>query len=327
MRKKLTAVLAVLLCMAMPVMAYASETTDLIDFDPDTNVICYVSELSYEVPKDWTASENEDGDTVYYCCSGGMLMVQCMDLDGDVLLEENTDFLLEGMRSGMEDIADETIGTARLNGCDKEALYYANFCTIDGKDMKFYSTIGSFEDDAKAVSFSFCSYADAEQDHAGDYFAVMDSVKYADNDDMDYEGMYWELLEEYTRLKTDYDMLLLSMDAEGEAAAETEAEESVDEAEMTMGQKNALSSAQNYLNLMAFSREGLIGQLEYEGYSTEDAEFAADGCDADWNEQAVKAAEKYLNFMAFSREGLIRQLEHDGFTAEQAEYAADAAGY
>ena len=34
----------------------------------------------------------------------------------------------------------------------------------------------------------------------------------------------------------------------------------------TMGERNALKSARQYLNSMAFSYSGLIEQLEYEGY-------------------------------------------------------------
>ena len=99
------------------------------------------------------------------------------------------------------------------------------------------------------------------------------------------------------------------------------------EPELTMGQRNALRAAANYLSAMAFSHDGLIKQLEYEGYSAEDATYAADHCGADWNEQAAKSAKNYLDAMSFSRSGLIQQLEYEGFTASQAEYGASANGY
>lgn len=95
----------------------------------------------------------------------------------------------------------------------------------------------------------------------------------------------------------------------------------------TMGERNALRQASNYLSLMGFSYSGLIRQLEYEGYSTEEATYAADHCGADWNAQAAKKAKSYLDFMSFSRSGLIAQLEFDGFTSEQAKYGAEANGY
>lgn len=94
----------------------------------------------------------------------------------------------------------------------------------------------------------------------------------------------------------------------------------------TTGQKNALGKALEYLNFMPFSRTGLIEQLEYEGFSIEDATYAVDNCGADWNVQAVKSAQNYLNFMSFSRSGLIEQLEYEGFSTDVATYAVDICG-
>lgn len=98
-------------------------------------------------------------------------------------------------------------------------------------------------------------------------------------------------------------------------------------ANMTTGQKNALAKAKDYLSIMAFSRSGLIKQLEYEKFSTEDATFAADNCGANWNEQAAKKAQDYIDMMSFSRQGLIDQLKYEGFTQAQAEYGVSAVGY
>ncbi len=91
----------------------------------------------------------------------------------------------------------------------------------------------------------------------------------------------------------------------------------------TTGQKQAYRKAQSYLDMMPFSYKGLIHQLEFEKFSTEDATWAADHCGADWNEQAVKKGESYLDLMGYSYDGLIDQLEFEGFTTEQATYAAD----
>lgn len=113
-----------------------------------------------------------------------------------------------------------------------------------------------------------------------------------------------------------------------EVEAEAEAEAPVEtEPELTMGQKNAIDKAESYLDFMAFSRQGLIEQLEYEGFSTEDATFAVDNIEVDWNEQAALKAESYLEFSSFSRQGLIDQLLFEGFTQEQAEYGVSAVGY
>lgn len=95
---------------------------------------------------------------------------------------------------------------------------------------------------------------------------------------------------------------------------------------VTAGQKNATKKAEAYLSYMPFSRQGLIQQLEFEKYSTDDATYAVDHITVDWNEQAAKKAQSYLDMTAFSRDGLIDQLTFEGFTPEQAEYGVTKVG-
>ena len=97
--------------------------------------------------------------------------------------------------------------------------------------------------------------------------------------------------------------------------------------EPTLGEKNALKKAKSYLNSSAFSYKSLVEQLEYSGFSHEEAIYGVENCEADWNEQAAKKAEQYMNFSSFSRDGLIEQLEYEGFTYEQAVYGAKQVGY
>ncbi|MFJ4172761.1 Ltp family lipoprotein [Microbacterium sp. NPDC089696] len=96
---------------------------------------------------------------------------------------------------------------------------------------------------------------------------------------------------------------------------------------LTLAQENAIRSAQSYLDFSGFSRTGLIGQLEYEGFSTEDATFAVDNAGADWNLEAAESAQQYLDFSSFSRDGLYGQLEYEGFLPSEIEYGLAAVGY
>ena len=96
---------------------------------------------------------------------------------------------------------------------------------------------------------------------------------------------------------------------------------------ITLGMQNALKKAHSYLSWMAFSYSGLINQLEFEGFTTDEAVYAADNCGADWYEQAVKKGESYLSWGAFSRSSLIEQLEFEGFTTDQATHAVNKLGY
>ncbi len=94
----------------------------------------------------------------------------------------------------------------------------------------------------------------------------------------------------------------------------------------TVAQSNAVAMALNYLDYTSFSKQGLIEQLEYEGFSSADAEYAVDNITVDWKEQAALKAAEYLNYQAFSRSGLIDQLEFEGFTRAQATFGVDAVG-
>lgn len=101
---------------------------------------------------------------------------------------------------------------------------------------------------------------------------------------------------------------------------------------LTGPQRNAVRSAEQYLSMMGFSRDGLIEQLSSDagdGYARSDATVAVDSLNADWNENAVKSAREYLNMTGFSCDGLIEQLSSSAgnkYTREQATYGARQAG-
>ncbi len=95
----------------------------------------------------------------------------------------------------------------------------------------------------------------------------------------------------------------------------------------TLEQKNAIDKAQNYLSFAGFSREGLVAQLEFEGFSPEAAAFGADNSGADWNAEAAEKAKSYMDMTSFSRQGLYDQLAFEKFTPEQIEFALAAIGY
>lgn len=101
---------------------------------------------------------------------------------------------------------------------------------------------------------------------------------------------------------------------------------------LTRPQKNAVRSAQSYLSMAGFSRDGLIAQLSSpygDDYELADATRAVDSLSVDWNAQAVRSAEQYLSMMGFSCNGLIRQLSSDAgdkYIVSQARYGAEQAG-
>ncbi|WP_411698539.1 Ltp family lipoprotein [Conyzicola sp.] len=114
--------------------------------------------------------------------------------------------------------------------------------------------------------------------------------------------------------------------AEAEAVAAAEAEAAAAAARGSVSQQNALRSAGDYLAYSPSSRTGLLNQLEFEGFTTEDSTWGVDRVVVDWNEQAAKSAKAYLEYTSFSRSGLVDQLLFEGFTAEQAEFGVSQTG-
>lgn len=119
--------------------------------------------------------------------------------------------------------------------------------------------------------------------------------------------------------------------AQEEEAVEEEVPEAAipEEEAVPFEYEQALKSAQNYVDALHFSRQGLKQQLTSEygsGFSEEAAEYALEHVDVDYKEEAVEAAQSYLDAMSFSREELKQQLTSEygsGFTEEEAEYALD----
>ena len=109
-------------------------------------------------------------------------------------------------------------------------------------------------------------------------------------------------------------------------ASSTSSKPSTPSGSATVSQQNALKKAKDYLNVMPFSYDGLVKQLEHDQFSHTDAIYAVENCGANWNQQALEKAKDYLNVMPFSYEGLVKQLEHDQFSNSQATYAVKNCG-
>lgn len=144
------------------------------------------------------------------------------------------------------------------------------------------------------------------------------------------EELKSEYQAKYDSAKTSKDEGVAKLQAEEEAkkAAEEEAKRQAEEEQRKqLEYGNAIDCAQDYVNLMAFSRQRLISQLEYEGYSNEAAVYAVDNIRVDWNSECAECAQDYLDFMSFSRQGLYDQLAYEGFTDEQIQYGLSQVGY
>lgn len=89
----------------------------------------------------------------------------------------------------------------------------------------------------------------------------------------------------------------------------------------------AVELAKEYYNNCVLSYPQLIYDIEGEGYTHEEAVYAADNCGADWFAKAKEYAEGFIELGTTTHDDLVELLEHVGFTHEEAVYGAEANGY
>lgn len=77
-----------------------------------------------------------------------------------------------------------------------------------------------------------------------------------------------------------------------------------------------------YLDMLSFSRQGLIDQLLFDGYPEDAVIAAVDACGADWQEQAFRFVEGMLEaYPDTTEDSMLSMLLADGYTREEAETA------
>jgi SOS response regulatory protein OraA/RecX len=94
----------------------------------------------------------------------------------------------------------------------------------------------------------------------------------------------------------------------------------------TESQTAALAKAEDYLTKGNFSYSALYNLVKTAGYSSDDALYAVNHCNADWYQQALEKAEEYIEYGSYSHDGLVKQLVQNGYLYDQATYAADNCG-
>ena len=87
-------------------------------------------------------------------------------------------------------------------------------------------------------------------------------------------------------------------------------------------QLQAIQTAKDYLDTMHLSQTELLQMLTVENIDLEDAKFAIEYLNIDWNQEARKKAKEYCKHkIGFSKEKLKAQLLFDRFTEEEADFA------
>ena len=91
---------------------------------------------------------------------------------------------------------------------------------------------------------------------------------------------------------------------------------------LSENQVQAIQTAKDYLDTMPLSQTELLQMLTVESINLEDAKFALEYLDIDWNQEARKKAKEYCKHkIGFSKVKLKAQLLFDHFTEEEADFA------
>lgn len=277
--------------------------------------------VTFEIPLSWGSKKvSDDGHFTYYYPEDGMLMIAYDDFDdeGEGLTDEALDGLISGLSSNKSgsnfELISKELTTVKSDGRDAGMIEF--YQTLQDMDLHLY--FFCFLHDGKMISFSYADYPYASEDRTDTFMEILDSIGFD---------------EERSSVETEEaaEKAVAAQEAVSKPAAETGKKKLLDS--LTTSQSNAIKSAENYLNVTPFSKEGLINQLSSaygDGYPAEDARFAVEyleeNGEIDWNEQAKASAQNYISMSPFSRTGLISQLSSaygDQFTKEQAEYAVD----
>lgn len=254
--------------------------------------------ITYEIPEIWEEKDISD-ESKYYYPSNGMLMISVTEGEIDSIHDNREEFI-DGMKNAIDYMEVTQEGTILIDS--QEAYRVVADVGIEGRDLEGEFITFNIEKGLAIFFMGTYQDTDSSESYKDEFDKILKSISF-----------------------TPY---VQKEESEQEEVPQSTPEEPTEEAaSVTVSQENALSKAYDYLKFTAFSYTGLIGQLEYEGYSKEDATYAADKCGADWNEQAARKAQEYIDYSSFSRKGLIDQLIYEGFTSEQAEHGASAVGY
>lgn len=262
--------------------------------------------ITYEVPKNWDKKISEDGKSIYYYPDSTgtvpvIVMITYRAVDFSATPADGVPDLLSQVADGLsssEGVKDLTKTEATFNDVPSLTAKYVQ--TVNSADYDVVSNI------IPVNQVGMLTYT----------YGVKTGIENTYQEDFDY------IYQHITLPKA-------AKPAEQAASEETPPSPAAEETATTgatVEQKNALNKAASYLSFSSFSHDGLIEQLEYEGFSNESSTYAADNCGADWNEQALKKAQSYLDMSSFSYSGLIEQLEYESFSTEQATYAVDNCG-
>ena len=274
-----------------------------------------IENITFDVPTNWDKKNSPDGNYYFYTPENDLMMLQIMDAKRE-----------------MDDIYFDEFLTDALSTVEKSDIVHKGIQEIHG--IKFYNAkftgilnnkktaneIYVTTTPGKFYGFWMGSVGAYEYTHSEEFQKILESITINNPEPIEHS-----LSDNNESIPKKEDVTNINPITPGTETIDKPETTSV--SKVTLGQQNALKKAKRYLDVSAFSKQGLIEQLEYEGFTNEESIYGVENCGADWNEQASKKAKRYLEVSSFSRQGLIEQLEYEGFTHEEATYGVTAVGY
>ena len=88
----------------------------------------------------------------------------------------------------------------------------------------------------------------------------------------------------------------------------------------------AQNTVKPYLDIIGYSRDGLIAKLQEKGMDAQTAQVTVDAAGLDFNQQALRRAKSNLQTIAYSAKGLEEKLQAEKFSPQQAQYGVEHCG-
>lgn len=257
-----------------------------------------LGDITFECPDELDYYEEYDGTLGYTLEKARTIMldIQAIPLDPDVDPVGDEEAIMD-----ICEYAASSFIASAMQGVDVAGEPEVQNMTVDGTDA--YYTVFEAELNGKPVMTGVVSFATENFVYL---FPVICNTQ-------EYEDMYFDLIDS---------IKILNPAVYTDTGSSHHSSHSANEHSTNSG--DAVKTAEDYLKYSAFSRDGLVDQLVYEGFSQSDAEQAVDSLDVDWSEQCAQAAQDYLDLGGISESGLIDVLEYNGFSSKDAKAAVAA---
>ena len=126
---------------------------------------------------------------------------------------------------------------------------------------------------------------------------------------------------------TNYDNLVEKLESEGFTGEQAAVGAQAAAQSQESGQNDdVIAAAKKYVETGNYTYTSLIDKLQQDGFSTGNAEYAANNCGADWNGMAANEAKNLIDGGVTTKEEIVDQLIFKGYTYQQAVHGAEANG-